>query len=437
MSDTIQAQIAATTAENSVTVMELAEESASFNKATNEVLTSFGTVLAAKERLEAMHDHELTAEDATAIDHQLGELNVVTVEEGDIVYNEHRVMGAENLGIDLRPRDFRLTRIAACEGFLNSALETVKVFSKRLVQNFHDAYTLAVEDTESLITRFKMIERANKDLGEFKDGLERFNLSSRLFNLLKVSSEVKEDWTTQIMNLHKTTSALTSNYYDYSDRELTAIMAFFSRFDDVTSDEEAVAILMTSGSILNTTPFRECKIDISDKQVPWLRKLRSVELMGGRYLIDTRWKDPLKIRDVRTIDDWFDSRVNDLGVRLNKRETIDYIDTEQEINTFGSKTINGICQLSIKILENWLTVCQRANKHRVSDRDYESIGNMLSNLPISSGDKHRIMAMYSMSVRKNQQDLVNLNADFTRYIVVTMNAIASLCNDSINYAKSV
>jgi len=47
------------------------------------------------------------------------------------------------------------------------------------------------------------------------------------------------------------------------------------------------------------------------------------------------------------------------------------------------------------------------------------------------------MAMYSMSVRKNQQDLVNVNTDFTRYLVITLNAIASLCNASINYAKSV
>ena len=159
--------------------------------------------------------------------------------------------------------------------------------------------------------------------------------------------------------------------------------------------------------------------------------------MGGRYLIDTRWKEPLKIKDVKTIDDWFDSRINDVGVRLNKRDTENYIDIEQEIKTFGSDTVNHICQVAIKILEAWLVICQKTNKHRISERDFESIGDSILSMDINEVDKHRILAMYTLLVRKNQQDLLDVCSDFTRYLVITLNAIASLCNDSINFVKSV
>jgi len=437
MTTELDEQMAAISVVKSLELMETVKDSRDLNNITNQVLGSTNRVQEIKTLLENTPDHQISPEDAVTIDGELSQLNVVNIDEGEVAYNAHRVAGAEELGRTLRPSQFRLTRIAACESFLSDSLDNAKVFTKRLVQNFHDAYILAVEDTESLIKRFRMIERASKDLGEFNDGLERFNLSARLFNLLKVQSEVKEDWYNQILNLFKTTSALSNNYYDFSEKELTQIMAFFSRFESVTTDEEATAILMQVGPLLNVPAFRECKIDISDKNVPWLRKLRSVELMGGRFLVDTRWKDPIKVKDVKTIDDWFDSRIQDLGVRFNKRDSIDFIDMEQEINTFGSETIRHVCAISIKILENWLVICNKAIKHRVAERDYEIIGNNLTKMPISDSDKHRILAMYSMIVRKNQQDLLDLNADFTRYLVITLNAIASLCNDSINFAKSV
>lgn len=437
MTDTLDQQMAAISVVKSAELMGMAEDSRELNMITNQVMSSTNRVQEIKEILEHKQNHEITPEDAITIDGELSQLKVFDVDGSDVVYNEHRVAGAEAFGYTLRPSEFRASRIAACESFLTEALESAKAFTKRLVQTFQDAYTLAVEDTESLIERFKLIERASKDLGAFEDGLERFNLSARLFNLLKVNGEVKEDWQTQILNLFKTTSALTGNYYDYSEKELTQIMAFFSRFEGVDNEDQITSQLMLSGSILNTVPFRECKIDVSDKNIPWLRKLRSVELMGGRYLVDTRWKNPLKITDLKAIDDWFDSRINDIGVRLNKRDSIDFIDKEQEIDTFGSETIRHVCQLSIKILESWLSICQKANKHRISERDYESIGEAISAMPVEDAAKHRVMAMYSMLVRKNQQDLLNICSDFTRYLVVTLNAIASLCNDSINYAKSV
>jgi len=437
MTTELDEQMAAISVVKSLELMETVKDSRDLNNITNQVLSSSNRVQEIKNLLENTEDHQISPEDAITIDGELSDLKVVEIDDGHITYNAHRVAGAESFGRTIRPKDYRLTRIAACESFLSDTLETAKVFTKRLGQNFHDAYTLAVEDTESLITRFKMIDRALKDMGDFKDGLEQFNLSARLFNLLKVQGQVKEDWQNQITNLFKTTSALTNNYYDYSEKELTQIMAFFSRFEGVSSDEEATQILMQVGPLLNVPAFRECKIDISDKNVPWLRQLRSVELMGGRYLIDTRWKDPIKVKDVKTIDDWFDSRVQDLGVRFNKRESANFIDQEQLINTFGAATIRHICQISIQILENWLKICNKAIKHRISERDYEIVGSNLTKMPINESNKHRVMAMYSMIVRKNQQDLLDLNADFTRYLVITLNAIASLCNDSINFAKSV
>lgn len=430
-------QLAAISVVKSTELMEMATDSRELNNITNQVLSSSNRVMEIKDLLEQKANHEISPEDAITIDGQLSELKVINVEDGEVTYNEHRVAGAEAFGLTLRPSEFRASRIAACENFLSEALESAKVFTKRLVQTFQDAYTLAVEDTESLIQRFKMIERASKDLGSFDDGLERFRLSARLFNLLKVNSEVREDWYDQILSLYKTSSALTGNYYDYSEKELTQIMAFFSRFEGMTEEYQITSHLMLAGNILNSPPFRECKFDVSDKKVPWLRSLRSVELMGGRYLIDTRWKEPLKIRDIKTIDDWFDSRIQDIGVRLNKRDSIDFIDREQEIDTFGSDTIRHICQISIKILESWLAICQKANKHRISERDFESIGDAINAMPVEGTEKHRVMAMYSLLVRKNQQDLLDICSDFTRYLVITLNAIASLCNDSINYAKSV
>lgn len=437
MTDTLDQQMAAISVVKSAELMGMAEDSRELNMITNQVMSSTNRVQEIKEILEHKQNHEITPEDAITIDGELSQLKVFDVEGGEVVYNEHRVAGAESFGYTLRPSEFRASRIAACESFLNDALESAKNFTKRLVQTFQDAYTLAVEDTESLIQRFKIIERACKELGPFEDGLERFNLSPRLFNLLKVNSEVREDWYDQILSLFKTSSALTGNYYDYSEKELTQIMAFFGRFEGLTSEEQINTQLVQAGPILNAVPFRECKIDISDKNTPWLRQLRSVELMGGRFLVDTRWKNPLKVNDVKSIDDWFDSRVNDIGVRLNKRDTADFIDREQEIDTFGSETIRHICQLSIKILESWLSICQKANKHRISERDFESIGDAINSMPVDGAAKHRVMAMYSMLVRKNQQDLLNICSDFTRYLVITLNAIASLCNDSINYAKSV
>lgn len=433
----LEAQLAAISVVKSVELMDTVTDSRELNYLTNQVLDSVNRVNAVKTLLENKEDKEISPEDAVDIDHQLSELKVVEIDGDGIIFNAERVQGAEHFSRTLRPKDYRLTRIAACESFLSEAITTARNFTKQLIQNFANAYTLAVEDTESLIQRFKLIDKAVNELKPFNDGIEQFNLSPRLFNLLKVNNSVKEDWTNQIDNLSKTTIALTSNYYDYAEKELTQIMAYFGQFEGQTEETKITGMLLQSGSLLNTRPFPECKIDISDRKTDWLTSRRSVELMGGRYLIDTRWTTPLKIDSTKTIDDWFDSRIKDLGTRLNPRDGIQFTDKEQLIKTFGTKTISHICQTAIRILERWLAICSKVNKHRIGERDYEYIDQALNELPVDNVMKTRLRNMYSTLVRKNQQDLLNICSDFTRYLVITLNAIASLCNDSINFAQSV
>lgn len=437
MPDNLNEQLGAISVVKSTQLMELATDSRELNQISNQVMSSANKVAEIKTLLESKADHELTQEDAVDIDQRLSDLNVIDIEGSDVVFNEQRVMGAECLGLTLRPSTYRLERIAACEGFLTNVLETTKVYTKRLVQSFHEAYTLAFEDTESLIHRFKVIDKASKDVGNFADGLEQFNISSRVVNLLKVNGVVKEDWREQILGLYKTASALTHNYYDHAERELNQIMAYFAGFESMKTEEDVTAYFFKAGPVMNPNPFKECKTPLVDKEQHHnIVSFRSVELMGGRYLIDRRFKNPIKVTSLYAIDDWFDYRISNVGVRLNKRDTITDGDREQEINTFGSNTINHICALSIKTLEEWQKTCQKANKHRIAERDFESIGDILTKLP--GGDNaQRAMAMYTMLVRKNQQDLLDVTSDFTRYLVLTLNAIASLCNDSINYAKTV
>lgn len=435
MSNNLDDDLAAISVVKSSEILELAASSRDLNLITNEVLGSANKVEAIKELLENKLPHELTAEDAIEIDGKLSELRVIDTSNDGVEFNSERVEGAEAFGLTLRPSKFIASRVAACESFLDTITESTKNFTKSIANKFQETYTLVTEDADSLAERFRIINNANKELKSFPAGLEQFNLSSRLFNLLKVNGEVKEDWQQQLLNLYKTTTALTTNYYDYSEKELTLIMSIFAGFEGLQTDEEVIAQLMKTSSILNSSGFKECKIDISNRNIPWLRVTRSVNLMGDRHLVDTRWKNPIKIDSTKTIDDWFDSRITDIGVRLNKRETADFLDIEQQIDTLSSEEIKHISALSVKLLESWLQVCSKASKHRINERDYEEIGDGILKLECDPVLKHRVMAMFSMLVRKNQQDLLNITSDFTRYLVLTMNAVAGLCNDTINFVK--
>lgn len=435
MSNDLDSDLAAISVVKSAELLEVAQSSRDLNLITNEVLGSANKVEAIKDLLLNKQPHELSPEDAIEIDGQLSELRVITTDGSDVEFNATRVEGAEAFGLTLRPSVFIASRVAACEGFLDNVVESTKTFTKTIAAKFQEAYTLVTEDAESLVERFRLIDTATKQLKQFPQGLERFNLSARLYNLLKVNGEVKEDWYNQILNLYKTTTALTINYYDYSEKELTQIMSVFSGFEGLQTDDQVIAQLMKTSVILNNPGFKECKVDISPRNVPWLRVMRSVNLMGDRHLVDTRWKTPLKVDSTKAIDDWFDSRITDIGVRLNKRETADFLDIEQEIDTLSSDTIKHVSQLSVKLLESWLQVCQKANKHRINDRDYEEIGDNILKLECDPVLKQRVLAMYSMLVRKNQQDLLNITSDFTRYLVLTLNAVAGLCNDTINFVK--
>lgn len=437
MSD-LDAQMAAINPVKSAEIVSMAKTNADLNRVSNEIISSANRVAAVKQILEDKQDYEITPDMAQEIDSTLMSVNALTVENGEVVYQSLEapvtIAGVEELGLTMRASEYRMTRIAACEGYLDGAIERVKVFTAKLVQNFHDTYVLTVEDTSSLIARFRAVEREAAKYGTFKDGLEKFQISSRLFNLLKVNNEVKENWRDQILNLYKSSSALTSNYYAYAEAELTEIMAYFANFEGTVGDEIIPKMLGVS-RLINYPSFRECKIPVTAGQSSWLKVNRSVELMGGRYLLDTRYKEPVKIESVHSIDDWFDSRIDTIGVKFNKRDYDEYVDQVAEIDTFGSDTIRHICALAIKSLEAWLTICQKANRHRIGERDYERIGDMLEKLDIPGEHKSRVLAMYTMLVRRNQQELLTIVADFTRYQIIALNSLASLCNDSINYIK--
>lgn len=436
MSNDIQEELGAISVVKSVDLMDMASDSNQLNLITDSVLSAANKVETIKEMLNTTAPHELSPESAITIDNQLSELKVITVDGDDVVFDSERVSGAESFGLSLRPSQFIETRVAACESFLEGAIEGVKKFTTDIVNKFQDAYTLTVEDCESLIQRYEIINKELNSLPAFKEGLETFKLSARLFNLLKVRNEIKEDWREEILNLFKTSSALTANYYDYSQKELTDIMAYFAGFEGVQNTAEAEARLPLMTNLINPAPFRECKIDVSDRAIPWLKVYASVNMMGDRHLVDTRFATPHKVESLKDLEDWFDPRIERIGVRLNKRESVDFVDMEVEINTFSSDTIKHLCALSTKILTGWIEVCNKANKHRLNDRDYSEIGNDLLNLDIDPTLRHALMSSFSMLVRKNQQDLLNLRSDFTRYLVITLNAIAGLCNDTINFIKA-
>lgn len=424
-------EMASISVAKSAELVDIARDSATLNKIQNVLDDSADRVGAVKVLLEATQPNQLNTLMAKHIDSELSRLDVVDVEDGE-------VMGAEHLGLDLMPKDYLASRIKGCEGFLSDLV----IKSGRVVQelgiNFRDAYTLLKETHESLDERLELLTQDLESMGKFPGGVTNITLGYRLFNLFQVNRAVKEDWINQLTKVGKTINGLSSNYYVINKNNLNTTFSYFGGFGGLDAQEAHDRLLWLAKSI-PSVKFKECISPDKEHSTPTITAFRSVELMGGRFFIDTRVKSPnLNLKTTDDVEEYVQRYIENDKTFFNNKPIREYNDQEASVKSLSNSDIKDIIKALKTILKDWEKVYSTGDKYLVADRDFDSIDSELgkNRKDWDAQDAKVIVNAFSALVRANQHELLDIRSKVNSYLVFLVNGMIEFCYSSM-YANMV
>lgn len=368
--------------------------------------------------------HELTLEAADFIDGQLSAVGALQVDGTTI-------QGVESLGLTLMPKQYLATRIQGCESFLSGWGAKTAFIAKQVATAFKDAWVLLRESNDSLQARLDELEKDVQAAGDFPAGTSEILLGFRLYNLFQVNHEVKQDWTTQLNKVSKTINGLSSNYYVASKTHLNSTMSYFGGFTNLDEEKAKERLLMLPASIPSVR-FKECTIPVRDFQTKGVGAFRSVEMMGGRFFMDTRILDRnLKPQTPEDVHSYVQTYLENDRTFLNPKPEKEFNDLKETVKTLGSDEIKSLVKVARTILKDWEKVYIDGEKHKLVDRDYEGTMKELLDADWEDDVRYYVTNSFNSIVNKNQQELIELRARVNAYLVFLINGLVELCYSSI------
>ena len=420
----LTAELAAINVVTSAELVSKATDSAALSRLQSEMIESKSRVEHVKSLLLNTQPAQLTVEAAKFIDTQLSAVGALSI-DGDTI------QGVEALGYTLMPKKFIETRLAGCETFLTGLVVKTALIAKQIAAAFKDAYVLLRESNDSLSMHLDELEKDLATAGSFPAGTADILIGFRLFNLFQVNHELKQDWATQLTKVSKTINGLSSNYYVLSKNNLNATLSYFGGFTKL-DEEKALARLLQLPMSIPSIRFKECTI--ADRTFPskGVAAFRSVEMLGGRYFIDTRTLDRnLEPKNLDEVGYYLLSFLEHDKTSFNDKPSKEYNNVKDTVKSLGADDIKQVLHITRGLLKDWERVYIDGEKHKLVERDYEGIMKELLEVTWNEDLRHEVASAFNAVVTKNQQELIELRAKVNTYLVFLINGITELCYSSI------
>lgn len=420
----LNAEMAAISVVKSAELVDLVSDTNQLNKLQNSLDQSKDSVLDVQKILNSTEPADVTLPLADYVDRTLSRVGVLEV-DGDAV------KGVECLGLSLKPADYLKSRVNGCEGFLDSFVDDSAFIIKALASSIKDAFVILTETQTSLLSRLDDLQQDLAGAGKFPKGTEDLVLGVRLFNILQTGGKV-ENFIGQLEKVMKTINGLSTNYYINSKNNLNVIMSYFGGFDGIEEYQAKERFLMLPKSI-NSTRFKECNIPNRDYRIGNISVMNSVELMGGRFFIDSRLKQPnLNPKNVDDVGVYLEAHIENDRTYFNPRPAREYPDSNSYIKSLGSDEIKSIIKVLRDILKTWSVVYAEGDKHKMSSKEFTDIGDaILANDWEDKKFKHAVIAALGILVRTNQQELLEIRSNINTYLVYLVNGMVELCYMSL------
>lgn len=417
-------EMAAISAVNSAQLVEIAGTAGELNRIQTTLTDSHDRVSTVKELLQGVKPHEVTTDLAKAVDNQLSRLDVLSVNGDD-------VQGVEALGISLMPSDYLKQRIKGCEGFLDGFTAKLNLITREIGTKFKDAYVLLAETHDSLEARIKALETDMEAMGKFASGTSEINLGYRLYNLFQVNREIRQDWSNQLSKVSNTVGGLSSNYYVNAKTNLNTILSYFGGFEGL-DEERATERYLEYPVSIPSIRFKECSFPDKTRRETNVKYYVSVEMMGGRYFVDSRQAAPrLHPGTIDEVNDYVDTYLEVEGVVFNDKPDREFSDLKQTVKSLGSDEIKEIIKQMRAILKSWEKIYVDGDKYKLADRDFEGIYKAIFEADWDTQFKHYVLAAFSATVRKHQDELLQLRSKVNAYLVFLINGMVEFCYASM------
>jgi len=426
-SEQLAAEMAAINVVQSQELVANASDAADLNRYQNQLVNDKDRVQTVKTTLNSIRAYELTPALALSLDQQLArsEVQIEPAEGMDAVE------GFEALGVTLMPRDYMLTRLMGCEGFLEDFFKKSRQVTAQLGIGFKEAYILFTQSQDALEKQVDLLDNSINTTEPFKSPTESINLGERLFNLFKVNGEVKGDWISNLDKLNRTLNGLSNNYYLNSKNTLNSTLGYFGGFAGLDQAAAEERFLMMPVSI-PSHPFKECTYPNRTWSQPGVVAKQSVELMGGAFFVDVRQQSPE--RNPKTLgaaEDAIQRYIATDFTGFENNAQLIFPKLGMDVRSLNQAEIKAVVKLLREVLKDSRKMFDGADRFKLGESDYADITKGFLEADISEDLKDKLLSQFSAIVRKNQMELLNVRTAVNNYLVLIVAGMVELCYTSI------
>ena len=423
----LAAEMAAINVVTSAELVASAAGTGDLNRYQNELDNSKDRVQSVKDTLQALKAYEVTPSLAQTMDAQLERSDV----DIPAVEGAGSVEGVEALGYSLMPKDYLFTRLVGCESFMEDFFRKSRQIIAQMSIGFREAYILVTQSQDSLEASVDLLENSLNTTPPFEKDREKILLGNRLFNLFKVNGKVSENWNEDLSKLSRSLSGLSQNYYLNNRNNLNATLSYFGGFAGKTQVEAEERFLML-GTSIPSERFKECTYPCPQHSTGVATAKQSVELMGGAYFVDIRQNDAgRQTKSVGAVEDYVERVVERDKTMFDNSAPMVYPKLDLEITSLSSQQIKAVIKLLREVLKEWRKVFDGGEKYKLSSADADDITKGFFEADISEELKHQLLVAFSMLVRRNQMELLNIRVAVNTYLVLIVAGLVELCHTSI------
>lgn len=423
----LAAEMAAINVVTSTELVEAATNAGDLNRYQNDLDNSKDRVQSVKDTLQTLKAHEVTPTLVSILDSQL-DRSQVTIQPAEGV---SAVEGVEALGLTLMPKDYLLTRLVGCEGFLEDFFKKTREVSSQLSISFRETYILFTQSQDSLDKSVDLLENSLNTSPPFEKDREKILLGNRLFNLFKVNGKVDENWIENLSKLSRSLSGLSQNYYLNNRNNLNATLSYFGGFDGKNQVEAEERFLLLPTSIPSDR-FKECTYPCPQHSTAAANAKQSVELMGGAYFVDIRQNHVDKAtKSIGAVEDFVQRMIDIDMTGFDNSAPMIFPKLDFEIKSLSSAQIKAVIKMLREVLKEWRKVFDGGEKFKLGESDYTEITKGFYESDISDEMKDKLLTSFSAIVRKNQMELLNIRTAVNSYLVLIIAGLVELCHTSI------
>lgn len=345
------------------------------------------------------------------------------------------VGGMEDFNLTLTPGMFLKSRIEGCESLISSISKMSTVLSTKVTRFFKETYYQITTSRESLLSTLEELQDlldGNKLDDKKKVDIE---LSTRLFNLLRVGNKVNLKTITQ--DLGKTTrmiSAMHSFFVVESQKEIDNAMKYFGAFEKRNTDSIR-KLYKEFPSMVPPINFREAKIKVKspvdDNYV--LRKTPSG--MSGSHFLDFRLKDTPEIKTALDVLNYSKARYKE-KLKFERDSEVVVPDKELTHQALTTSQIKDLLKIMFDVIDKWAKFDDQIKDRPTIVKEFNSLASSIwENENLEELDREvGILALESF-IRSTIFERGFILMGVNKYLVSLFLGISTVCRESIKARK--